>query len=271
MLSVIVIAKNEEARIKACLESVKWADEIIIADNGSSDKTKQIARQYSDKIFEFEGLDFATLRNRAFEKSSGDWVLYLDADERVLSPLRGEIESLISFEEGSGIIHSAFAIKRRNIIFGQEVKYGPYSSDWVIRLFKRSDFDKWVGKVHEQPNFTGKLGYCRNSILHLTHRDVDKIMLKSLEWSKIDAKLRLDSNHPSMSGWRFLRILFGEIFNQGIKRGGFFNGTVGVMDSILQSFSMFITYVRLWQMQREKPLDKVYEEIDKNLIENGFR
>lgn len=266
MISVIVIAKNEEERIKACLESVKWADEIILADNGSSDKTKQIARQYTSKIFEFDGLDFDSLRNKAFEKVAGDWVLYLDADERVLSALRNELESLITFGD-----YSAFAISRRNIIFGREVKYGPYKKDWVIRLFKKGDFEGWKGKVHESPTFKGKLGYAKNQLLHLTHRDLDQIVLKSLEWSKIDANLRLDANHPKMSSWRFLRILIGEIFNQGIKRGGFFNGTISVMDSMLQVFSLFLTYVRLWQTQQEKPLDKVYEEIDKSLMENGFK
>lgn len=265
MLSVIIIAKNEEGRIKACLESVKWADEIIIADNGSTDKTKQIARQYSDKIFEFDGLDFSSLRNKAFEKATGDWVLYVDADERVLSVLRNEIESLITFTD-----YSAFAISRRNIIFGREVNYGPYKKDWMIRLFKRSDFEGWSGKVHESPRFKGKLGYAKNSLLHLTHRDIDQIVLKSLEWSKIDAKLRLESGHSKMTVWRFLRILLGELFNQGIKRQGFFNRTVGFMDSILQMFSMFITYVRLWQLQQEKPMDKIYDEIDEKLIENKF-
>lgn len=266
MLSVIIIAKNEEGRIRVCLESVKWADEIILADNGSSDKTKQIAREYTDKIFEFDGLDFANLRNKAFEKSKGDWMFYLDADERVLLPLRNELESLITFAD-----YSAFAISRKNIIFGTELNYGPYKKDWVIRLFKRSDFERWKGKVHETPIFKGKLGYVKNQLLHLTHRDVDQIVLKSLEWSKIDAKLRLDANHPKMSGWRFLKILVGEIFNQGILRRGFLNGTVGVMDSILQVFSMFITYVRLWQLQQEKSMDKIYDEIDKDLMENGFK
>ena len=74
-----------------------------------------------------------------------------------------------------------------------------------------------------------------------------------------------------MSGWRFLRILISEMFNQGIIRGGFFNGTIGVMDSILQTFSMFMTYVRLWQMQQEKTLDEIYNDIDKRLIDNNFK
>lgn len=266
MLSVIVLTKNEQDRLRACLESVKWADEIIIVDNGSTDKTLEIAKNYSDKILKFNNQDFSTLRNKAIEDAKGEWVLYVDSDERVLDSLKKEIETLITFSN-----FSAVAISRKNIIFGAEVKYGPFSPDWVIRLLKRENFETWVGKVHEYPKFKGELGYSKNSLLHLTHRSVDQIVLKSLEWSKIDAKLRLEAKHPQMTGWRFLRIFFMELFNQGIKRGGFFNGSIGVMDSILQTFSMFITYVRLWQMQQSKSLDATYEEIDKKLIESEFK
>lgn len=265
MLSVIVITKNEEDRIKACLESVKWADEIIVCDNGSSDETLQIVQKYTNKIFYFKDQDFATLRNNAFSKTEGDWVLYLDSDERVLDDLRKEIEVLITLDN-----YSAYAISRRNIIFGTEVKYAPFWPDWVVRLLRKSDFVKWIGKVHEQPKFTGKLGYTKHSLLHLTHRNLDQIVLKSLEWSKIDARLRLDENHPKMSGWRFFRIFIGEILNQGILRKGFFNGTIGIMDSLLQVFSLYMSYVRLWEMQQQEPLNTTYNEIDKKLLENNF-
>lgn len=266
MLSVIVIAKNEEERIRTCLESVKWVDEIIVADNGSEDQTLEIAKKYTDKIFNFKDLDFATLRNKAFEKSSGDWVLYVDADERVLDELRKEIEVSVTFDG-----FSAFAISRKNIIFGEEVKYGPFWPDWVVRFFKREDFEKWAGEIHEQPKFRGKLGYTKNSLLHLTHRGVDQFMKKVMDWSKIEAQLRADANHPKMTKWRFLRILFTESFNQGIKRKGFFSGTIGIIDSMLQVISTYITYVRLWEMQQKKPLEDVYSEIDEGLLQNEFK
>lgn len=266
MLSVVVLTKNEQDRIRACLESVKWADEIIVLDNGSTDKTLEIVKSYTDKIFIFKDSDFSSLRNKGMEKTSGDWVLYVDSDERVSVDLRGEIEEYIKSDK-----YSAVAISRRNIIFGKEVSYKPFWPDWVIRLLKKECFEGWLGEVHEYPKFTGKLGYSKNSFLHLTHREVDQIVIKSLEWSKIDAKLRLESGHPKMSALRFLRIFATEIFNQGILRRGFFNGTVGTMDSILQAFSMFITYVRLWQLQQPKPSEDVYNEIDKKIMKDGFK
>lgn len=265
MLSVAVITKNEEDRIKTCLESVKWADEIVVIDNGSVDATLKIAKSYTDKIFQANSQDFASLRNLAMEKTKGDWTLFVDADERVLEPLKKEIEIMINSTD-----FSAYAISRRNIILGTEVKYGPFWPDWVIRLLKKADFVSWVGKIHEYPKFKGKLGYSKNSLLHLTHRNLDQIVLKSLEWSRIDAKLRLDVNHPRMTGWRFLRIFVGEVFKQGILRKGFLNGSIGVMDALLQTFSLFMTYVRLWELQQSKPLDKVYDNIDEDLIRNSF-
>lgn len=273
MLTVVILAKNEEKMIKVCLESAKWADEIIVIDSGSTDETLEIAKKYTDKIIKVDGGDFSEIRNEGMEKASGDWVLYVDSDERVLEPLREEILKLVEYASlrGQDDNYSAYAISRKNIIFGKEVSYGPYKKDWVIRLFRKKDFDKWTGKVHETPHFKGKLDYSKNSLLHLTHRDIDHFILKSLEWSKIDARLRLEAGHPPMSGWRFLRIFLSEIFNQGIRRKGFFSGTIGIMDSLLQAFSMYITYVRLWQLQQPKPLDKVYEDIDKKLMENDFK
>lgn len=266
MLSVIVLTKNEEARIKACLESVKWADEIIIYDNSSEDNTLEIAKKYTDKIYKGKFEDFATWRNLAMEKASHEWVLFIDPDERVLDKLKQEIEAMTALSD-----YSAYAISRQNVIFGQKVRYGPFWPDWVIRLLKKSDFEGWIGKVHEYPKFKGKLGYSKNSLLHLTHRDIDQIVLKSLEWSKIDAKLRLESKHPRMTKWRFMRILLTEIINQGIKRQGFFAGTVGTVDSMLQVFSLFMTYIRLWEMQRTESLDVTYDQIDQELLNNNFK
>lgn len=265
MLSVIIITKNEQDRLKACLESVKWANEIIVVDHGSTDRTLEIARSYGAKIFESTSDDFSLRRNLGAEKAAGDWLLYLDADERVSAKLKDELFAI--FEDSK---FSAYAISRQNVIWGEGKKYGPFWPDWVVRLLHKAHFKKWVGKVHESPQFEGELGYTKNSFIHLTHRNAEQVILKNLEWSKIDAKLRFDSHHPQMSGWRFLRIFITETWNQGVVRQGFFNGSVGVIDALMQSFFLFTSYVRLWEMQQSKPLSEKYDEIDKKLIEKGF-
>lgn len=266
MLSVIIITKNEESRIKTCLESVKWADEILVIDQFSSDKTLEIAKQYQAKIYQSESEDFSVRRNLGAEKAAGDWLLYVDADERVTAELKDELFSI--FEDSK---YSAYAISRQNVIWGEKKSYGPFYPDWVIRLIHKPHFKKWVGKVHEYPQFDGELGYTKASFIHLTHRNVEQVILKNLEWSKIDAKLRFDAHHPQMSGWRFLRIFITETWYQGVVRKGFFNGSVGVIDSLMQSFFLLTSYVRLWEMQQKKPLDQIYDDLDKKFIEKGFK
>lgn len=266
MLSVVIITNNEEERIKACLESIKWVDEIIVADCDSTDDTVRISKEYTKNVFTCKGNDFSSWRNEAMERANGDWVLYIDADERVLEQLREEIKEILQ-----NTTKSAFAIPRKNIIFGSEVNYGPYKHDYMIRIFKKDKFKGWVGEVHEHGNFEGELGYIKNPLLHLTHRDLDHVVLKSLSWSKLDAKLRQEANHPQMSGWRFLRILVTELFNQGIKRRGFFSGTVGMMDALLQTFSTVLSYIRLWEFQQKKSLSETYKDIDQKLIQNKFK
>jgi len=265
MISAIILTKNEEKMIQTCLESVGWVDEVIVIDSNSSDKTAEIAKSFGAKVYVRDFDNYVNQKEFGITKATGDWILYIDADERVLESLRQEILGLVSNEE-----FSAYAISRRNIIFGSEEKYGPFWPDWVIRLVKRADFVKWVGEVHEHMEFKGELGYTKNSLLHLTHRNVDQVILKNLQWSKIDANLRFNAKHPKMSSWRFLRILCSELFNQGVIRRGFFAGTVGMMDALLQTFSMLTTYIRLWEMQQTKPLVKIYEDIDQKLIKEKF-
>src|ERR1035437_5506745 len=119
MISVIILAKNEEDKIKTCLESIKWVDEIIVVDNDSSDNTIEIAKKYTNKIITLKDQDFSALRNRGVEQAQGEWLLFVDSDERVLNSLKNEIETIIN-----NSVYSAYAISRRNIVFGSEVKYG---------------------------------------------------------------------------------------------------------------------------------------------------
>lgn len=265
MISAIVITKNEEKFIAGCLESLKWADEVIVFDNFSKDKTVEIAKKYTKQVFEGDVANFSDHRNKAAEKAKGDWLLFVDADERVSKELRVEI-----LEKIKQNTLSSFALPRRNIIFGQQVKYAAFSPDYVLRLFKKDQFTGYIGDIHEQPQVKGERGSTDNSLIHFTHRNLDQIVNKSLAWSHVDAKLRFDSNHPPMSGWRFIRILVSELFNQLIKRGGIKGGTVGIIDAILQTFSFVMSYVRLWEMQQPEPLDQKYHNLDQELLENDF-
>lgn len=265
MISAIILTKNQEHLIKVCLESVKWADEIVIVDDESTNGILDVARSYTDKIFAHKLTNFADQRNFAIEKATGDWVLFIDPDERVTKDLRDEIQTVVTQSDVA-----AGAMPRRNFFLGSEQKMVGGWPDYVVRLLKRSSFKGWQGDLHEQPTFDGKLVHLKNPLIHLTHTDIESMTKKTLEWSKLEAKLRIDANHPPMTGPRFLKVFVTTFLDWYIKKGGYKGGTTGTIEAIFQTFSVFMTYVRLWEMQQKPSLKEKYEEFDKRLLESNF-
>lgn len=245
--------------IQACLESVRQlADEIIIVDSQSSDKTIERARKYTDKIFVQPMAGFAKMRETGLAKAQGDWIFYLDADERVTKELRQEIKTVV--EKNPAI--AAFYLKRRNFFLGKEQK-----TDQVERLFKRGKLLGWSGIIHESPKVKGRKKTLSSFLIHLTHRDVSSMLLKTLAWSKDEAELRYRAGHPPVVWWRLLKVMAGEFYRQIVIEKVYRFGTEGWLEGIFQVFSLFITYFRLWERQRQEPLVKTYERIDEKILE----
>lgn len=266
MLSVIVLAKNQTDQLKTCLESVKWADEIIVVTDDSPPETIAVARPFTEHIVNHPLRTFAGQRNFGMSQAHGDWVLYVDPDERVLVPLCEEIILAISQNPE----HVAYAIPRRNFFLGKEMQVVGGWPDYVIRLLKKDAFETWTGDLHEQPTFRGTLGHCTNPFIHLTHTDITSMTEKTLRWSHLEAELRLRANHPPMRSWRFFRILATSFFEWYVKKGGYKSGTEGTIEAIFQTFSVFFSYVRLWEMQRKPSLPESYTKIDESLRASDF-
>ncbi len=248
-LSGIIIAKNEEEMIGEALDSLAFCDEIIVVDNGSTDKTKQIAEKAGAKIYEIETNDFSELRNLGLEKATGDWILYLDADERINDALKESIKKNISSETK----YSAFLTKRKNYYLGNHE--WPYVEK-MEKLFKKDKLKAWKGRLHESPVFEGEVGTLDGYILHFTHRDLESMLNKTIEWSTTEAILRYNSGHPKITWWRFPRVMITAFVNSYIKQRGYKAGAVGLIESIYQSFSMFVTYAKLWELQRLNEIKK---------------
>ena len=249
-ISAVVIAKNEENMIADCLDSLSFCDEIIIVDNGSEDRTCDIAKRMGAKVFALKTDDFSCLRNFGLEKSKNDWVLYVDADERISKLLKDEITHLTA---GSDRVQqlNAYFLKRKNFYFGSSKKNEWPHIEKIERFFMKDKLKGWEGKLHESPIVDGEIGVLDGFLLHYTHRDLRSMLAKTIEWSKIEAELRFNSNHPKMVLWRFPRVMITAFLDSYIKQGGWKVGTIGLIESIYQSFSMFITYTRLWEMSRE--------------------
>jgi len=246
-ISGVIITKNEEERLADCLDSLSFCNEIIVVDSDSKDRTSEIAKRMGAKVFIHKGDSFAKKREFGLEKATGDFILYVDADERV-SP---ELVSSIKYQVSS--IHNAkttaFRLKRKNFYFGNHE--WPYVEK-LERLFIKGSLRSWRGNLHETPVFEGEVGELDGFLMHYTHRDLSSMVSKTIEWSKIEADLRFKSNHPKMTWWRFPRVMLGAFFDSYIKQKGWKVGTVGLIESIYQSFSIFITYARLWELQKSQ-------------------
>lgn len=243
-LSAIIITRNEEENIAECIKNLSFADEIVVVDNNSKDKTVSIAKKKGAKTYEVAGLDFSYLRNIGKEKAKGEWLLYVDADEKVTEELVREIKKTIEKAED----FSAFELVRKNYFFG---KLWP-KEEKVVRLIKKDSFLGWQGSLHESPIVTGKVGRLSSLLLHYTHRDLTSMVRKTNEWSEIEAQLRYKSGHPHMSWWRFFRMMFLAFWSSYIRDGGWKVGTIGLIESIYQLFSTFITYAKLWEKQNKQ-------------------
>lgn len=242
-ISAVVIAKDSEKTISDCLKSLNFCDEIIVVDAGSKDKTLEIAKKFGAKVLNFEQDDYAGSRNLGLKSAIYDWILYVDTDERVSFELAREIKSEIKNTK-----FSAFKLKRKNFYLGRYE--WPYI-ETLERLFRRNSLKNWYGKIHESPVVEGRIGQLKGFLFHYTHRDLSSMLNKTIEWSKIEANLRFKANHSKMTWWRFLRVMITAFFDSYIRQGGYRIGIPGLIESLYQSFSIFVTYARLWELQNK--------------------
>ncbi len=242
-VTAIIIAKNEEGMIADCLDSLQFCSEVLVVDNGSSDNTAEIAKRMGARVIVSRVHDFSKLRMEGLRHAGEEWVLYVDADERITPELVVYLRRAISKEN---IV--AYKLWRKNFYFGE---YEWPFIESLERLFRKEYLEGWHGIVHETPIVKGAVEQLDGFILHYTHRDLTSMLRKTIEWSQIEAKLRFDSGHPLMTWWRFPRVMFTAFFDSYIRQQGWRLGVVGFIESTYQGFSMFITYARLWEMQSD--------------------
>lgn len=242
----VVIAKNEEEMIEECLSSLSFCDQVIVVDTGSTDQTISIASRKGAKVYTFAGDNFAAIREFAASKVRTTWLFYLDADERVTKELAEQIRAQI---DDSKQKINAFRVKRKNYYFGNH----PWPTvERLERVFKRSSLKGWQGELHETAVVEGEIGDVDGVIKHFTHRDFSSMVEKTNKWSEKEARLRLKADHPPITWWRFPRVMATAWYDSYIKQRGFKAGTVGILESVYQMFSIFVTYAKLWELQQKK-------------------
>jgi glycosyltransferase involved in cell wall biosynthesis len=245
-LTSIIPCKNEEANIRLCIESVlDISDEIIVADSGSKDRTMEIAREYHCRIIEREYVYSADFKNWAIPQAKNEWVLIVDADERVTSELAEEIKQELQGEPR----YDGYIIFRRNFLFGHVVKRSGWGTDNVLRLFKR-DFSRYKDmRVHSEIVVeTGRVGKLKGKLEHFSYWNFGQIIKKHERYATWAAEDLRDKGVKSgfvhmtfLPMWRF--------FRQYVIQRGFLDGIPGLIVCTISMYYVFLKYAKLWAMQ----------------------
>ena len=244
-ISVLIIAKNDGDVIGECIKSIKdLADEIIVVDGGSEDNTIEISEKLGAKVVKNPFKDFSDQRNLALSLAKNDWVFYIDSDERATPEFTKNLKLKLANAAPDVV---GFYVRRKTFYLGRDWGF----SDKVGRIFRKEKLKGWHGVVHETPEVEGRLETIDEPILHYTHRNLEQMVSKTNEWSEFEADLRVKAHHPKMNVFRFFRVMTTGFFRSYILEKGYRNGTAGLIESIYQAFSMFITYSKLWEKQQK--------------------
>lgn len=247
MISVTVICRNEEDKIGECLESVKWADEIIVVDGFSADLTAGIARKYTGKVFLKEWKGFSAQRAFALSKTNCEWVFPLDADERCTPGLRDEILR-VTTDRDSGF--SGYRIPRRNFFLGREIKHSGWNPDYQMRLFKKSKARVTPRAVHEGYEVEGKTGMLKNGLLHYTVTSVGDYASRIIRYAALQAIEKAEKRKIG-----FLDLFFrplSSFLRQFFVKQGYLDGISGLMITFFDVITNSLTYMKAWEIQNFK-------------------
>lgn len=245
-LAVLILTRNEEKNIAACIESASFADEIVIIDSGSTDDTERIAREMGARFvthpMDDEG--FAGQRNFALTQTEADWVLYLDADERLTPDLATEIKSVVAGGE-----EKIYLIERQNVVFGQLMKYGAHRPDWVPRLYPRTAIH-WTGRVHEGIETTLSQARLRAPMRHYTYTTWHQYLEKFNRYTTLAAE-EMAATNKSITRWSAAGHALFAFIRDYILRQGFRDGFLGLVMSLMSSFYRLIKYLKVINIRRE--------------------
>lgn len=245
-ISALILVKNEEEMIKDCLSQLDFVDEIIILDQGSRDKTLEIAEKYTKKIFTTTSESFAKNREILAAHAHGKWLLYIDADERLDEESIEEIKKVTREDK-----YQAFYFPRKNIVLGKWLRHGGWSPDYVPKLFRKSALTGWRGQVHESPQVNGKFSYFSHPLIHLTARSLSSMLAKTIKWARVEANLAYEADHPKVTILKVIWVSGKEFFQRYFIKLGLLDGFIGFIEALYQALHQAVVLVYLWELQND--------------------
>lgn len=246
MISATIITLNEADNISRAIKSLNGlANEIIVVDSGSTDKTLAIAKSLDAKVYIRKFDNFANYKNWAASKTRGDWILSLDADEIISEELAEEIKEAVKSDEYAG-----YLIPRRNFILGKEIKYSRWSPDQHIWLWKK-DAGRWVGNVHEEVVVLGKVGLLENSKIHHSHKTLTSFLKANNLYSTLEAQV-LFKKGIKFSFWRMFEDSLFEFFLRFFYKMGFLDGRRGFILAYAMAIYKLTLWIKLWELEQKR-------------------
>ncbi|HZI99053.1 MAG TPA: glycosyltransferase family 2 protein [Gemmatimonadaceae bacterium] len=239
-VTIVIAARNEAMNISACIESVRWADEILVVEDGSSDNTVALAEKAGATVIANPFVTIGLQRNVAIERAKSKWILVIDADERASPALAQEVSKVITAPR-----FDAYRVPRRNFFLGREVRHGGWDSDKPIRLF-RSSIRYNESRVHEHVEVSGEVGELESALTHEPYPTLHSWFEKLSRYSEWWAQDRYDRGTRT----RIASVIFRPKFrflSVFILRGGWMDGARGALLAGMASVSVFAKYARLWE------------------------
>ncbi len=248
-VAAIVITKNEERNIVACLDSLRWADEIVVVDAESQDRTAEIAREYTDKVYVRPWPGFGPQKNFAMDRASSDWILIVDADERVTDGLRQEIQQKLP----GGVLTemAGFEIPRRNYFYGKWIQGGGIYPDYQLRLFRRAAGRYDDVLLHERLQIGGRVGRLTCPLDHYSMPDVREHVGKMIRYTTLGAQEKLKAR-SRVTAMELAANHLGTILKTYLLRGGFRDGIHGVVVALFAGMHTFVKYAKAWELLNVK-------------------
>jgi glycosyltransferase involved in cell wall biosynthesis len=247
-ISATLITYNEEQNIAGALESLSWADEIVVVDSGSSDSTLEVCRRYTERVLHRDWTGYVDQKNFAVGQASHDWVFSLDADERASAELRAEIHELAR----SGFDCPGYRIPRVANFWGRWIRHGDWYPDYQLRLFDRRR-GRWEGgRVHESVKISGTPGFLRGEIHHFTYRSLSDYLRRLETYSNL-AALDYKQMGKSADFFKLLGNPLAAFVKAYLLKRGFLDGTPGFAVAVMGAVSVFFKYAKLYELERRSP------------------
>jgi len=243
-LSIVIVTRNEEARIRPCLESVAWADEIIVVDSLSEDGTTAICAEFTSRIHSRPWPGYASQKNFGIDQATADWILILDADERVSPALAEEIRTLLDGHAA----HPIYQIPRKNHLGTQWLAHGGLYPDFTTRLFRRGQARYGEQEIHETLDFTGSRGKLKGTLVHLTYRDFASYLSKVNQYTTLEAEVKARKGFR-VRWWHLLEPV-PRFFKYYLRKAGYRDGFMGLASAVLLAFYPFFIYIKVLEQQR---------------------